>query len=122
MNQEEIIQSRVDELIDQFSRACDKAQAEDSTAVVDIRDWGNYFAFDVIGSLTFGKPFGCIKAAGGENLDWARSLRYLATMGIYEQAASRLVGLHSVLQPVFAWLGKQFLRARLMWFLRYRGR
>lgn len=109
IHQEVIVQSHVDELISAVSSACDGAK--DGTAVLDMQIWGNFFAFDVIGSLTFGKPFGCLKAAGGENLDWARSLRHVITMGPYEQAASRLVGLHSVLQPFMVWLCKQFLVA-----------
>ena len=102
VQQEVIVQSHVDELIAAFSNACDEAR--DGTAVVDISAWGNFFAFDVIGSLTFGKSFGCLKAGGGENLTWARGLREVITMGTYEQIASRLVGLHSVLQPWVVWL------------------
>lgn len=102
IQQEVIVQSHVDELIAAFSKACD--QAEGGTAVVDMGAWGNFFAFDVVGSLTFGKPFGCLKSGGVENFTWARSLREIVTMGTYEQAASRLVGLRSVLQPWAVWL------------------
>lgn len=107
IQQEVIVQSHVDELIGAFSSACDGGK--DGSAVVDIQLWGNFFAFDVIGSLTFGKPFGCLKAGGGENLEFARSLRHIITMGPYEQAASRLVGLNSPLQPIVCKLCKQFL-------------
>lgn len=104
IQQEVIVQSRVDELIAAFSSACDRA--EGGTAVVDMGAWGNFFAFDVIGSLTFGKPFGCLTSGGEENFTWARALREVVTMGTYEQAASRLVGLNSVLQPWIVWLCK----------------
>lgn len=104
IQQEVIVQSLVDDLIAAFSSACEKAK--DGTAVIDMRIWGNFYAFDAIGSLTFGKPFGCVKAGGGENFEWARSLSHVVTMGTYEQAASRLVGLHSVLQPFMVWLRK----------------
>lgn len=105
IQQEVIVQSHVDELIAAFSSACDRA--DEGTAVIDMGNWGNFFAFDVIGSLTFGKPFGCLKSGGQENFTWARSLREIVTMGTYEQAASRLVGLNSVLQPWVVWLRKQ---------------
>lgn len=104
MQQEVIVQSHVDELIAAFSSACDRA--ETGTGVVDMGAWGNFFAFDVIGSLTFGKPFGCLRSGGAENHAWARSLREIVTMGTYEQAASRLVGLRSALQPWVVWLRK----------------
>lgn len=107
IQQEVIVQSHVDELIAAFSRACDRA--EDGTGVVDMSAWGNFYAFDVIGSLTFGKPFGCLKSGGVENIEWARALRKVVTMGTYEQVASRLVGLNSVLQPWIVWLCKQAL-------------
>lgn len=105
IQQEVIVQSHVDELIAAFSSAC--GRADGSTAVIDMGTWGNFFAFDVIGSLTFGKPFGCLKSGGKENFTWARSLREIVTMGTYEQAASRLVGLNSVLQPWMVWLCEQ---------------
>ncbi|POS70591.1 cytochrome P450 monooxygenase [Diaporthe helianthi] len=98
IQQEVIVQSHVDELVAAFSGAC--VGAKDGTAVVDMQLWGNFLAFDVIGSLTFGKPFGCLKSGGGEHLEFARSLRHIITMGPYEQAASRLVGLNSPLQPL----------------------
>lgn len=111
IQQEVIIQSHVDELIAAFSSACDRADG--GTAVIDIGTWGNFYAFDVVGSLTFGKPFGCLKSGGKENFTWARSLREIVTMGTYEQAASRLVGLNSVLQPWVVWLCEQLLLSRL---------
>lgn len=104
LQQEAIVQSHVDELIAAFSSACERA--EDGTGLVDIGAWGNFFAFDVIGSLTFGKPFGSLKSGGVENASWARALREVVTMGTYEQVASRLVGLNSVLQPWIVWLCK----------------
>lgn len=107
IQQEVIVQSHVDELIAAFSSVCDGGK--NGTAVVDMQLWGNFFAFDVIGSLTFGKPFGCLKAGGGENLEFARSLRHIITMGPYEQAASRLVGLNSPLQPLVCKLCKPLL-------------
>lgn len=110
IQQEVIIQSHVDELIAAFSSACDRADG--STAVIDMGNWGNFFAFDVIGSLTFGKPFGCLKSGGKENFTWARSLREIVTMGTYEQSASRLVGLNSVLQPWIVRLRKQLSLSR----------
>lgn len=112
IQQEVIVQSHVDELIATFSRACDRA--DNGTAVVDMGAWGNYFAFDAIGSLTFGKPFGVLKSGGVENFEWARALREVVTMGTYEQAASRLVGLNSVLQPWIVWLCKAFQSTLLL--------
>lgn len=91
------MQHHLDELITAFSEKC--AEDPSGTALIDMVVWSNFFSFDVIGALTFGKPFGCLESRGTANVEWAQSLKKIVNMGIYEQAASRLVGEHSFLQP-----------------------
>ncbi|KAJ6025062.1 hypothetical protein N7540_005859 [Penicillium herquei] len=56
MEQEPIIQSYVDKL---FTKLDDRVQNDQSSAV-DVVEWINYLAFDLIGDLTWGSPFGCL--------------------------------------------------------------
>ncbi|KAL8950282.1 MAG: hypothetical protein Q9222_003686, partial [Ikaeria aurantiellina] len=59
--QEPIIESYVSLFI---SRLRDKALAEESKGqgtVINIVDWFNYVAFDIVGDLCFGEPFDCLR-------------------------------------------------------------
>jgi len=60
--QEDVIKGYVDLLI---SRLNDKAVAQED---VDIMSWYNFCTFDLIGDLTFGKPFGCLES--GDYSPW----------------------------------------------------
>ncbi|KAI0180479.1 cytochrome P450 [Hypoxylon sp. FL1284] len=51
--QEPIMQSHVDRLIQRLHERCGGG-----AAVLNIRDWFNWTAFDIIGDLNFGTPFG----------------------------------------------------------------
>ena len=58
VGQEPFIQSYVDKLI---SKLDDRLQSDrGSTLDVDVVEWINYLAFDVIGDLTWGSSFGCL--------------------------------------------------------------
>lgn len=107
LNQEPIVQARVDDLVAAFSQEIE--ERGDGTAVdVDMNKWAQWFAFDVVGSLVFGKPFGCVTSHGTENTECAEALSKTITMGSYEQAACRLLGT--------SWLG-QLMRPGLVYLL-----
>jgi cytochrome P450 len=53
--QEPLIQSYVDLLMRKL-----KLQCNDGKTPVDLRNWFNYFTFDLIGDLSFGEPFDCL--------------------------------------------------------------
>ena len=63
--QESIIQSYVTLLMTRFR---EKATKGPNDAVVNVVDWFNFFAFDVVGDLGFGESFGCLE--GGRYHPW----------------------------------------------------
>ncbi|KAJ6016850.1 hypothetical protein N7451_000229 [Penicillium sp. IBT 35674x] len=56
MEQEPFIQSYVDKLFEKLNGLLQN----DKTSTVDVVEWLNYLAFDVIGDLTWGSSFGCL--------------------------------------------------------------
>lgn len=56
MQQEPIVQMYIDKLIEKLLV---QIQAEKS-ATVDVVEWINYIAFDIVGDLTWGSSFGCL--------------------------------------------------------------
>ena len=56
--QESIIQSYVTLLM---TRLREKAAQGPHDALVNVVDWFNFVAFDIVGDLGFGEPFGCLK-------------------------------------------------------------
>lgn len=54
--QEPLIHGYIDMLIDGLTRFSDNGKAP-----LDIVHWFNWTTFDIIGDLTFGEPFGCLK-------------------------------------------------------------
>ena len=56
LEQEPSIKEHVDLLIQRFREITD-----DGKAAVDMFEWLSYCTFDIIGDLTFGEPFGCLR-------------------------------------------------------------
>lgn len=53
------------------NQLCNKVQSSDSTPqnhVINVVDWFNWFAFDLVGDLSLGEPFGCLEEE--KNHDW----------------------------------------------------
>lgn len=101
LQQEAIVQSQVDQLVAAFSDMCNEASSVGTGAAsVDVASWAGFFSLDVISFLVLGHPYGCLKAHGqGRNVEEIRSMKTLIHKGAYEQAAGRLVGGNSILQP-----------------------
>ena len=60
MEQEYVVQATVGLLISKLRQTI-TADACEESAVVDILQWFNYTTFDIIGSLLWGSPFGCLE-------------------------------------------------------------
>jgi cytochrome P450 len=64
MEQESIIQGYIDQLINKINgRIAREAEAEGKgtgKTTLDVVEWINYVAFDIIGDLTWGSSFGCL--------------------------------------------------------------
>ena len=92
MQQEPIVQMYVDKLV---GKLLERIQAESSA--VDVVEWINYVAFDIVGDLTWGSSFGC--------LDGLRYHPWIQTVGQFKAAV--VVGatkfyplLHSILMAI----------------------
>lgn len=117
LNQEPIVQACVDDLVSAFEQEIDDRGALGAVQL-DMNKWTQWFAFDVVGSLVFGKPFGCVTSHGTENTKCAGGLSKTITMGAYEQAACRLLGtgwLGQLLKPsvVFLLAPSRFYHGRV---------
>lgn len=56
LEQEPLIKEHVDLFIQRL-----REKADDGKAVLDIFEWFAYCTFDIIGDLSFGEPFGCLR-------------------------------------------------------------
>ena len=57
IQQEDLLQSYVELLINRLSEKCTASK----TAIVDVVEWLNFTTFDIIGDLSFGESFGCLQ-------------------------------------------------------------
>jgi cytochrome P450 len=96
-------EASVDEAVRQFSQKL--AECSDSGSIMDFRPWCLYYGFDVIGRVTFSKPFGLLE----EGRDIGNSIvigeyleRYLGIMGHFPWLNSLVMD-----NPIMLWLGVQ---------------
>ncbi|KAI0019443.1 cytochrome P450 [Xylariomycetidae sp. FL0641] len=59
---EPYIHQNLETFADRWDELIEKSPGEDKTAYIDCLKWFNYVAFDTIGDLAFGAPFGMLKA------------------------------------------------------------
>ncbi|KAJ5564005.1 hypothetical protein N7513_000247 [Penicillium frequentans] len=90
MEQEPFIQSYVDKLCEKLD---DRLQ-NDKISTVDVVEWINYLAFDVIGDLTWGSSFGC--------LDGLTYHPWVQTVGQFKAAI--VVGALKFYPPIYSFL------------------
>lgn len=55
------MRQNLSEFVKQWDEICLKSQNENGHAEIDSLHWFNYLAFDIIGDLAFGAPFGMLK-------------------------------------------------------------
>lgn len=70
----QLLEKRLDECIS----APQKQEPKQAGAVIDLNHWITYYTFDVLGEVTFSKPFGFL-AAGRDIRDTVANARYLET-------------------------------------------
>lgn len=74
---------------------------------VNLVNWFNFMAFDIIGDLTFGEPFGSLTR--NDYHPWIRTL----LEGIRGSAMARFTLFYPILTPIFPILvGRKFLRSK----------
>ena len=59
--QQSLIQSHIDTLIDQFRNFTVSAITDQNAAVVDFAKWTSLATFDIVAELAFGERFGCLE-------------------------------------------------------------
>ncbi|KAL8337081.1 hypothetical protein RB601_008541 [Gaeumannomyces tritici] len=91
--QEAIITSYIDYMVQKL-RGMAAEQAGDGHALADMVKWYNYCAFDIIGDLTFGKPFFCL--AESKYHPWVSTIFSSTKAGIFANNADYL--------PAVKWL------------------
>lgn len=60
MEQEPFVRAYVNKLIAKLNKRSSQEEVASSTTAVDMVEWINYVAFDIIGDLTWGSSFGCL--------------------------------------------------------------
>lgn len=59
--QESVIQGYIDKLVDKITSRTESGEGgKGGETTVDVVEWINYIAFDIIGDLTWGSSFGCL--------------------------------------------------------------
>ncbi|KAL8816734.1 MAG: hypothetical protein Q9223_004302 [Gallowayella weberi] len=88
--QEPLIKRYVDQLVSELSQRCNSGKT-----LIDIEAWFSFTAFDIIGDLTFGEPFGSLDSGGHH--PWA-SLIFETTRFVI--LANCLKRIHRMFLPV----------------------
>ncbi|CAK4031919.1 Cytochrome P450 [Lecanosticta acicola] len=90
LEQEYIVKSYVDQLIDHMKRMVENDEA------FNLVNWLNFTTFDIIGDLAFGEPFGCL--TDGHFNDWVSLIFETVKAGAIEQATRRFAEAGSLTQ------------------------
>ncbi|KAK8136736.1 hypothetical protein PG984_004676, partial [Apiospora sp. TS-2023a] len=103
-----LLEQRLDECISRQPQKQEKVQEKpiaNGGTVVDLNHWITYFTFDVLGEVTFSKPFGFL-AAGRDIRDTVANSRYLVA---YLAFVGRYPALHHATlgNPLLSRLGIQ---------------
>ncbi|BDD62610.1 hypothetical protein MPDQ_007305 [Monascus purpureus] len=114
---EEYIHANIELFVKQWTRLSDGAKATNGYASIDALNWFNYLAFDVIGDLAFGAPFGML--ASGRDMAEIRMSGDSKSPPSYVQAVevlnrrgevSAALGCLPVLKPFAKYLPDRFFR------------
>lgn len=102
-DQEPLLQQYVDLLM---QRLVDETVA--SPAPVDITKWFNFITFDIIGDLTFGEPFNCLRDSGYH--PWVSFIFQAVKAQTFMRCLSLYPGLAAYIKPL---LPKELMRRRM---------
>ncbi|MCJ1485541.1 hypothetical protein MMC06_005716, partial [Schaereria dolodes] len=113
---EQYIQHNLQELATQWDRMSDTATGGGQRyAAIDSLHWFNYLAFDIIGDLAFGAPFGMltkgkdiaeVRKTPGSPVTYAPAIQVLNRRG----EVSSTLGCLPTLKPYAKWLPDRFFR------------
>lgn len=94
LGQEPLIQQHIDTFISSLDTFAVQGNP------VNLAAWLTYATFDIIGTLCFAEPFGCLE--NGAATEWSTSIAQIGNAGIYEQAMRRVAGVNTPLQKLLA--------------------
>ena len=84
--------------VDLFCQRLCEASAKSQLVVLS--NWLSYVAFDIVGDLSFGEPFGCLKE--GKEDEWLKSMANLGTTGVMFQCLGFFSWIKEPLVMIFA--------------------
>ncbi|KAE8853633.1 hypothetical protein HRS9122_00625 [Pyrenophora teres f. teres] len=107
LEQEPILRDYVDLFV---KRLREKAQRGEPANMVS---WFNFCTFDIIGDLSFGEPFGCLREGeGSESANWVVLIYEAIKSGAIEQATRRFAKPGSMTQKFLMWCIPTVVRER----------
>ena len=92
--QEQLIQAHIDDLIQGLKRAV-KGPPQGK---VNLADWFNWTTFDIVGDLSFGEPFGCLKETTYH--PWVAMLMNNLRLVVYQSVTLRFPPLSRLLRYI----------------------
>lgn len=95
--------------VDLFCQRLREASAKSQLVVLS--DWLSYVAFDIVGDLSFGEPFGCLKE--GKEDEWLTSMANLGTTGVIFQCLGFFPWIKEPLVMIFAKTMRKYRDAHL---------
>lgn len=110
---EPYMHSNLELFVKQWDNMIKNSKNADKSAVLDCLDWFNFLAFDVIGDLAFGQPFGMLSS--GADMTEIRSSPdappiYAPAIEILNRRGevSATIGIHPAIKPIAKYLPDSF--------------
>ncbi|KAL6711299.1 hypothetical protein ACN47E_005830 [Coniothyrium glycines] len=107
LEQEPILKGYVDLFVTKLREMAHKKQPANMVS------WFNFCTFDIIGDLSFGEPFGCLREGeGSESANWVVLIYEAIKSGAIEQATRRFAKPGSLTQKFLMWCIPTAVRER----------
>lgn len=107
LEQEPILRGYVELFVTRLREMAHKGEAANMVS------WFNFCTFDIIGDLSFGEPFGCLREGeGSESANWVVLVYQAIKSGAIEQATRRFAKPGSLTQRFLMWCIPTIVRER----------
>ncbi|KAI4666450.1 uncharacterized protein J4E79_002488 [Alternaria viburni] len=107
LEQQYILKGYVNLFVDRLREKAHKGEAANMVS------WFNFCTFDIIGDLSFGEPFGCLREGeGSESANWVVLIYEAIKSGAIEQATRRFARPGSLAQKFLMWCIPTVVRER----------
>ncbi|PSN63626.1 pisatin demethylase [Corynespora cassiicola Philippines] len=105
LEQEPILRDYVDLFVKRLREMAHRGEAANMVS------WYNFCTFDIIGDLSFGEPFGCLRdGEGSESAAWVPAIYESIKAGALEQATRRFATPGSLAQRLLLWCIPSIIR------------